>query len=319
MFDLNRNDFSRILDIMQSSRTLQQYGRDRRFKYYRENDSELDNYEKRDIRKAKKKMKAFAFNPTHEGAPYMDILCFALPTLVEEFLKESRVLYLEDWWRGKIPTTGFAYLLVHLAFPVGITYSSANGSSYDKRDITGTNQYPYVPANYWAVKNIIMNETYRSGKKFIDIGAGIGTIPMLVAYFTEMECHGVEYDYCNIAIGKNNIPTFLNVKLKTKDAFKCEFSEFDRIYTWNPISDFDGCMKLFRHIGKSLKYGTLWYEYGGGPLDKVPNMVKAKCSVRDNEYGRSMYIITPKKKRKKPTKMKKKNTTKKKKEVKKKK
>lgn len=97
-------------------------------------------------------------------------------------------------------------LLLKMIYPEGIRIYTAECG---KKDISFKNkdvnvQYPYIPYFFDSFFNIMHKyPKFSKGKKFIDIGCGIGDKSFLMKFlFPELSCYGLEYDSINIGIAQ---------------------------------------------------------------------------------------------------------------------
>jgi len=159
-------------------------------------------------------------------------------------------------------------------------------------------QYPYVASDRGEFIRRSMEwkrGLFAKGKKFIDVGCGIGDKTILMSVISKMECWGLEYDYGNLALGNHaakslegyETETFGEYLEKRRIHFVCAnaleyegFGNFDRIFTYCPMT---GNMreKFYIHIMKQLKPGTIWWEYS----DWHPSLLGLEDEKELGEYG----------------------------------
>jgi len=143
-----------------------------------------------------------------------------------------------------------------------------------------------------------------------------------------LEGHGIEYDYINAQFGEKALAKLASIVsyckfcgkiadstpldglvcqtkgcknskgrtrffmkkayITAKDAFDHSFSEFDRIYTYSPISNFDYLKKFYHHIWSTVRSNTVWFEVA----------TVQQCMEAGKDYGvvqKGKYLIKPKK------------------------
>lgn len=117
---------------------------------------------------------------------------------------------------------------------------------------------PKNPPNVYFVEQL---HRFLSGcSNVVDIGCGAGeALACLQVINPNARYTGIEVNETYINEGKRlygSIIDFLNI-----DAFAYnDFSEFDRVYTYIPISGTPLLKKLYEHVWKQLKVGSCWYE-----------------------------------------------------------
>ena len=116
--------------------------------------------------------------------------------------------------------------------------------------------YPFIPyhdfSNYPVLKSI-KDKFFTNVKRpsFIDVGCGIGN-KMVLAAMAGFQSFGVELRPNEVKLARQIAHTsFGNVK--QKDAFDLDYSEYDLIYMFNPIADFDLMRKLTLQISRQMK------------------------------------------------------------------
>ena len=187
----------------------------------------------------------------------------------------------------------------------------------------GKGQFTYIPSRSEAIISLyIKRDSFlMKGKKFIDIGCGIGDKTILVHMLPiPIQAYGLEYDYVNVNFGRkaasllpnycghcgwvakrgtkrerfNNFCTnpkcnkngekivnkgkrneykYYDFKYKcpesrfiVDDAFKRSFSNYDRIYTYQPLCETKLLIEFYHHIWQTLKPKTEWLEISSGYL-----------------------------------------------------
>lgn len=117
--------------------------------------------------------------------------------------------------------------------------------------------FPFIP-HHGSLPDVLL-----SGKRFIDIGCGIGQIVLTVAKLApNMECIGLEVqpDLVKKAKKHQRDLQITNANFVVGDAFDYDFSGFDRLYSYMPIQDRSLMRKLWRKVWREMAPGAMWYE-----------------------------------------------------------
>jgi len=131
-------------------------------------------------------------------------------------------------------------------------------------------QFPYIPSGLHYLLGC--PPKFLEGKKFIDIGCGIGDKVICAAILSNMVCYGIEYDFYPVGIGKHIINNLVPCDLQPKaillhgDAFTHDFKEYDRIYTYRPLKEDSALYNFYKHIALCLQVGTMWLECAPIPI-----------------------------------------------------
>lgn len=155
--------------------------------------------------------------------------------------------------------------------------------------------FHYIPSGCGSFIRDFLSSGFNKGKRFIDIGCGIGDKTLIASMLSKMECHGLEYcsNYITYVKGlyrysyvePDYLSNFNPNNLKVGDAFNYKkFGEFDRIYTYTPVENLDKRKKFYQHILLQLKPGTMWLEVGDfWVLEKEAKKLKLKYEVLEEE------------------------------------
>ena len=153
-------------------------------------------------------------------------------------------------------------LTMLLVFPEGVrNYSSDTNKRY-QGDANQKQQYPYIPYDLTSfIKGLRSVPSFLKGSSFIDVGCGIGDKVFIASLLSkDMECAGIEYDTSTHAIA--NSKSFINKyhDFICGDAFKHDFSKYDRIYTYQPIGNQEVLLDLYKHIADTMPCNGMWFE-----------------------------------------------------------
>lgn len=129
------------------------------------------------------------------------------------------------------------------------------------------------------------------GKKFVDIGSGVGDKALVASLLMpNTECHGIEYSEFTHKVACTLVPRITSVKFTNIDALKYQnFGDFDRIYTYCPARDDRFLRKLYRHVLKQLKPGTIWIEVLS-PIELISQVKRLKIQHKTINIGRETAI-----------------------------
>lgn len=127
--------------------------------------------------------------------------------------------------------------------------------------------YTYIPLNAERFLPLVTFARYAAARlldkpdaevNFIDVGSGIGEKPMWAQeYCGYTHVTGIEYNEWTHRIAVEKIGQRPNTTLIHGDAFTFDFSPYDVVYMYCPISRSDVMAKLWWHIFQSVKPGAI--------------------------------------------------------------
>lgn len=132
------------------------------------------------------------------------------------------------------------------------------------RDPKDKNYY-YIPSDCFDItelfKDICKNNKDLSKLSFMDIGAGLNTIPKIAKILGFKESKGLEIDPLYVKLDYNNF-------LIQGDILKYDFKDYDILYAYNPIKDHGTMLKGLKNIVKTMKPGaTLYFNSASSQVD----------------------------------------------------
>lgn len=150
-----------------------------------------------------------------------------------------------------------------IIFPEGIHLYSMDDNKRHVGDKNQKDQYQYIPCNITSfIRGVLSTKDFLKGKKFVDVGCGIGDKVFVTDFLSsKMECSGIEYDTTTHSVAQEK--SFIygrGLRFKRADAFSVDFSEYDRIYTYQPLHNETKLLKLYKHIAKTMPKGGMWFE-----------------------------------------------------------
>jgi 2-polyprenyl-3-methyl-5-hydroxy-6-metoxy-1,4-benzoquinol methylase len=99
-----------------------------------------------------------------------------------------------------------------------------------------------------------------SGRRFLDVGSGIGT-KLALASSLEFDVHGIECYSPYIEVSKRLFPD-LPVTHCTAEVFD-RYDRFDVVYCYRPCVKPEDQNALNRHISERMRSGALLFNVGG--------------------------------------------------------
>lgn len=153
-------------------------------------------------------------------------------------------------------------LTMLLVFPEGVRNYADDMNKRRSGDINQREQYPYIPYDLSSfVKGLRSVPSFLKGNSFIDVGCGIGDKVFIASLLSKsMQCSGIEYDTSTHAIAQRKSFLERHHAFIRGDAFKHDFSKYDRIYTYQPIGNQAILLDLYRHIADTMPHNGMWFE-----------------------------------------------------------
>jgi len=150
-------------------------------------------------------------------------------------------------------------------------------------------------------------------KTFIDIGCGTGEKVFLAHYLFNLDSFGVEYTPQTFFVAEHLLRNLGGAAFSTKDekkfndakrldfinphmyllnydAKKLDFSGFDLIFTYMPISKEESLWELYHVILSTMDIGSYWYEFMTSELQKFFSFRKIKFNETLDDRNRSPRI-----------------------------
>ncbi len=175
-----------------------------------------------------------------------------------------------------------------------VRYSFFNRNPYSGKDITSENKsdfekkngyYPYIPLNPDEfVKGVmeVMEKNFhiKMHLKFIDVGCGIGDKSLFAYLMGAQSSTGIEYNKHTFELAKYFLKD-TEVQLIKGDALKHKhYSDYNLVYMYNPIANWEIELKLLETIYEQLKHRSAILYFGGGRSWQT--FKKSLGTVRDN-------------------------------------
>jgi len=119
------------------------------------------------------------------------------------------------------------------------------------------NEWSYIPFSHGEFINFLVK--YPTPKKYIEIGCGIGTKLWLVKQILQFEdVSGVEINEQYLQVAKNLLEgVTLKCNLILGDAWELDYSEYDMIYSYDPMNGSGGRNKFFEKVQNQMKKGAI--------------------------------------------------------------
>jgi SAM-dependent methyltransferase len=130
--------------------------------------------------------------------------------------------------------------------------------------------------------------TLPRGKKFIDIGCGIGMKPFLAWLVYGHEAAGVELNSHTYELGVYALDKF-DINLIHDDAFDVSYEDYDILYMYRPIMMGENLLDLYKHVYDTMKDGAVLVEADGSGVRFNEMLPHASVRYWDND---STTIIT---------------------------
>lgn len=188
-------------------------------------------------------------------------------SLKDELIKQVCNTYKKT--KDILPKKFLGRVLHHSLFPQGTHIYSIDSNIKDKIVPVGMGkQFSYIPSGVDGFIEILEeNNRFKEGKRFIDVGCGIGDKVLLSRYLTEMESYGIEYDTYTYGIAKEQARFNQydhRIVYFNGNAIDFDYGRYDRIFTYQPIRDDEGLQKLYRRIINTMPDNAIWAEYSYG-------------------------------------------------------
>ena len=178
---------------------------------------------------------------------------------------------------------------MELLFPESVGNYAADTNKRYHGDVNQKQQYPYIPYHLTSfVKGLSSVPSFLKGSSFIDVGSGIGDKVFIASLLSKsMKCSGIEYDTSTHAIA--NRKSFIGKyhDFICGDAFKHDFSKYDRIYTYQPIGNQAVLLDLYKHIADTMPRNGMWFEANSHIWDdfiKNDRRFKTMSSAAESVY-----------------------------------
>ena len=130
--------------------------------------------------------------------------------------------------------------------------------------------------------------SFFTGKRFIDIGCGIGNALYAFSDFGfKGHLFGIDIDYELLKIARRNLP--LDIHVFCGDAREYSFCKFDRIYTFNPAQRMP--VNFYESIWESLSKNTIWIETKAKYIPKWMFSYDKKILIPRQDKSYHMIIL----------------------------
>lgn len=153
-------------------------------------------------------------------------------------------------------------LTMLLLFPEGIQNYADDMNKRSHGDTNQREQYPYIPYNQSSfVSGLRSVPSFLKGSSFIDVGCGIGDKVFIASLLSKgLRCSGIEYDTSTHAIAQRKMFLNRDYNFICGNAFKLDFSKYDRIYTYQPMGNQSILLDLYKHIADTMPRNGMWFE-----------------------------------------------------------
>lgn len=135
-------------------------------------------------------------------------------------------------------------------------------------------RYPYIPTNPRILSKLILSEIVpikqKDKKSFLDAGAGSCLIPELMSLFGFKESSGLEFSDFYVKLDQSK-------RLFQGDILTYNFSNWDVIYSYNPMCDHEMMKRGIDNIITTMKKGAILYFFTASI--SIENFLKEKEAV----------------------------------------
>lgn len=177
----------------------------------------------------------------------------------------------------------FWYNILDLIYHSPVKIEEVRGS--DDLDFRKRGYYNYIPTQTNRIKQLITDYILpipnKKELKFLDAGAGTVIIPRIVKAIGFKEAKGLEYNTFLVKKSHN--------ELIEGDILSYDFSEWDVIYSYNPLADRELMVQGLLNIMGTMSKGSTFIFYAASSAMEDGRITK-KYGKR-LKYKNSMYLF----------------------------